>query len=126
MITFRHRGVSAEMPELFGMFLPKPMMPHLRLCVLAFTLPQIHILPLAKEIGAFNLQALPAAAGPVPAFLDDLPHQVPVPNRRATEALRQLAIVYLHDPNSIVAGISMEPGQADELMMVIAVRLTDL
>ena len=59
-------------------------------------------------------------------MLDELPHQVPAPNGRAAEALRQLATVYLHDPNSEVTGIRMEPGQADEVMVMITVRLTDL
>jgi hypothetical protein len=55
-----------------------------------------------------------------------LPQQVPIPNGRATEVLRQLATLYLHDPNSQVAGIRMEPGQADGVMVVITLRLTDL
>jgi hypothetical protein len=76
-------------------------------------------------IDVFNDEIQQAAAGPAPAFLDELPRQVPVPNRRATEVLRQLATLYLHDPNSQVAGIRMEPGQ-DDVMVVITVRLTNL
>jgi hypothetical protein len=55
-------------------------------------------------------------------------HQVTVPNGRASEVLRQLALVYFHDPNSQVAGIRMQPGRADGLgvMVVIALRLTNL
>jgi hypothetical protein len=56
-------------------------------------------------------------------LIEELPHQVPVPNRRAPEALRQLAALYLHDPNSQVAEIRMEPGRADRAMMVITVGL---
>ena len=56
--------------------------------------------------------ALNAVAGPAPAFLDELPHQGPVPNLnvQVNELLRQLAIIYLHDPNSQIAVIRMEPG----------------
>ena len=73
-------------------------------------------------IDAFDDEIQHAAAGP---DLDELPHQVPVPNGRASEVLRQLATVYLHDPSSQVAGISMEPGQAD-VTVVITLRMTDL
>jgi hypothetical protein len=59
-------------------------------------------------------------------LIDKLPHQVPVPNGRASEALRQLAALYLHDPNSQVAGIRIEPGRADGVMVVITVGLTGL
>jgi len=82
--------------------------------------------PPAPEIDAFNDGIQHAAAGPAPAFLDELPHQVPFPNGRASEVLRQLATLYLHDPNSQVAGIRMEPGQADGVMVVITLKLTDL
>ena len=75
---------------------------------------------------AFIDETQQAAAGPATAFFDELPHQVPVPNGRATEVLRQLANLYLHDPNSQIAGIRMEPGQADVVMVVISLRLTDL
>jgi hypothetical protein len=59
-------------------------------------------------------------------LIDELPHRVPVPNGRASEALRQLATLYLHDPDSQVAEIRMEPGRADGVMVVITVGLTDL
>jgi hypothetical protein len=39
-----------------------------------------------------------------------LPHQGPIPNMQVNELLRQLAIRYLHDPNSQIAVIRMEPG----------------
>jgi len=67
-----------------------------------------------------------AAAGPAPAFLDEVPHQSPVPNERASEVLRQLAILYLNDPNSQLTMIRMEPGYADGVMVFIALKLTDL
>jgi hypothetical protein len=78
-------------------------------------------------IDILNDEAQQAAAGPAPAFLDhEVPHEGPVPNRRATEVLRQLAILYLNDPNSQLAMIRMEPGHADGVMVVIALKLTDL
>jgi len=80
---------------------------------------QVHIAPPAPDIDAFIDEAQQAAAGPAPAFLHEMPHQVPVPNGRATEALRELATLYLHDPNLQVAGIRMEPGQADGVTVVI-------
>jgi hypothetical protein len=51
-----------------------------------------------------------SAAGPAPAFLDEWLHQGAVPNVQVNELLRQLAIRYLHDPNSQIAVIRMEPG----------------
>lgn len=59
-------------------------------------------------------------------FPDELPRQIPDPNEWASEVLRQLAILYLHDPSSRVARIHMEPGQADGVMVVIALRLSDI
>jgi hypothetical protein len=76
-------------------------------------------------IDAFNDEVQQAASGPAPAF-DEFPDQGPVPNRRATEVLRQLAILYLNDPNSRLVMIRMEPGYADGVMVVIALKLTDL
>jgi hypothetical protein len=82
---------------------------------------------LAKDIDVFTDEIRYAEAGPAPAFLDELPNQDPVPNHgRAAEVLRQLAILYLHDRNSQVAGIGMEPSQANEVMVVITLRLTNL
>ena len=63
--------------------------------------------------------------GPAPAF-NEFPDQGPVPNGRASEVLRQLAILYLNDPNSQLAMIRMEPDHADGVMVVIALKLTDL
>ncbi len=50
----------------------------------------------------------------------------PVPNERTSEVLRQLANLYLNDPNSKVAAIRMEPGHADEVTVVVTLKLTDL
>jgi len=76
-------------------------------------------------IDIFNDEAQQAAVGPAPAF-DEFPDQGPAPNRRAAEVLRQLAILYLNDPNSQLATIRMEPGYTDGVMVVITLKLTDL
>ncbi len=55
-----------------------------------------------------------------------MPHLGPVPNERASEVLRQLANLYLNDPNSQVTAIRMEPGHADGVTVVINLKLTDL
>ena len=75
-------------------------------------------------IDSFNEEVQQAATGPAPAF-DELPDR-PVPNRRATEVLRQLALLYLNDPNSQLTMLRMEPGYADGVMVVIALKMTDL
>jgi hypothetical protein len=67
-----------------------------------------------------------AAAGPARGFLGELPHQGPVPNGTANEILRQLAILYLREPNSRVAVIRMEPGHARGVRVVIALDLEDI
>ncbi len=59
-------------------------------------------------------------------FLDGVPHRGPVPNGGVTEVLRQLAILYLNDPNSQLAMIHMEPGHINEVTVVITLKLTDL
>jgi hypothetical protein len=76
-------------------------------------------------VDAFNDEVQQAVTGPgpgAPAF----PDQIPVPNRRATEVLRQLAILYLNDPNSQLDMIRMEPGYAGGVMVVITLKLTDV
>jgi hypothetical protein len=75
---------------------------------------------------AFNDEIQQAAAGPAPPVLDEAPHQGPVPQGRASEVLRQLALLYLNDPNSQLAMIRMEPGHNSEVTVVIALKLTDL
>jgi hypothetical protein len=49
------------------------------------------------------------------------PHMFP--SGPATEALRQLAILYLREPNSQVALIRMEPGHAHGVRVVVTVEL---
>ena len=73
----------------------------------------------------FEDPALNAAAGPAPAFLDEWPQQRAVPNVQVNELLRQLAIHYLHDPNSQIAVIRVEPGpgQAHGVRVNIALDL---
>ena len=53
------------------------------------------------------------------AFLDERPDQGPVPDGPAAEILRQLAILYLREPNSEVAMINMEPGHVHGVRIVI-------
>ena len=77
-------------------------------------------------INTFNNEAHEAAAGHAAAFLSEMPHLGAVPNERASEVLRQLANLYLNDPNSKVAAIRIEPGHADEVTVVINLKLTDL
>jgi hypothetical protein len=73
----------------------------------------------------FDGPARNAAAGPARAFHDERPPQA-VHNGPANEVLRQLAIVYLREPNSQVAMIRMEPGHVHGLRVVITVELADL
>ena len=79
-----------------------------------------------KVIDVFNNDAQQAAAGPAPAFLDEVPDQDPVPNGRASEVLRQLALLYLNDPNSQLVMIRMGPGNGDEVTVDFTLRLTNL
>jgi hypothetical protein len=79
-------------------------------------------------VDAFNDDVQQAAAGPAPAFLDEVPHQDPVPNGRASEVLRQLALLYLNDPNSQLTMVRVGPGhvRADEVTVDISLKLTNL
>jgi hypothetical protein len=81
---------------------------------------------LSKVIGTFNDNVQQAAASPTRAFVDEVPHHDPVPNGRVSEALRQLALLYMNDPNSQLATIRMEPGHANEVAVVITLKLTNL
>jgi hypothetical protein len=74
---------------------------------------------------AYSATALNAAAGPARAFLDERPHQGPVPNVQFNELLRQLAILYLREPNLRIAEIRMEigPGQVHGVRVHIALDL---
>ncbi|KAI0270871.1 hypothetical protein BGY98DRAFT_1129508 [Russula aff. rugulosa BPL654] len=87
---------------------------------------QARVAPPAPVIDAFNDDAQQAAGGPTPAFLDGVPHQDPVPNGRASEVLRQLALLYLNDPNSQLVMIRMGPGHADEVTVDFTLKLTNL
>ena len=71
----------------------------------------------------FDELALNAAAGPAQAFLDEMPHQDPVPNGPANELLRQLAILYLHEPYSQISVVRVEPGQAHGITVHITLEL---
>ena len=77
-------------------------------------------------IDAFNDDVQQAAAGPAAAFLDEVPHEDPVPNGRASEVLRQLALLYLNDPNSQLTMVRMGPSHANEVTVDITVKLTNL
>ena len=65
-------------------------------------------------------------AGPAQAFLDEWPHQVPIPNELAREVLRRLANGYLHQPGSQVEMVRMEPGPAGGIQVVITLELAGL
>jgi hypothetical protein len=77
-------------------------------------------------IGAFNDDVEQAAAGPAATFLDEVPHQDPAPNGRASEVLRQLALLYLNDPNSQLTMVRMGPSHDNEVTVDITVKLTNL
>jgi hypothetical protein len=77
-------------------------------------------------IDAFNDDVQQAATSPTPAFLNDVPRQDPIPNGRASEVLRQLALLYLNDPNSQLLMIRMGPGHADEVTVDFTLKLTNL
>ena len=47
----------------------------------------------------------------------------PVSNVQVNELLRQLAILYLHEPNSQITVIRMEPGQAHGVRVHITLEL---
>ena len=81
---------------------------------------------MTKEIDIFDGPDLNAAAGPARAFPDEWPPQGPVLNRPANEVLRQLAILYLREPNSEVVVIRMEPSHDHGVRVVITLELADL
>jgi hypothetical protein len=64
-----------------------------------------------------------ARPGRAQAFFNERPDHGPVPNGPAAEILRQLAILYLREPNSQVAMINMEPGRFRRVRMVITLDL---
>jgi hypothetical protein len=71
----------------------------------------------------FDDPAWNAAPGPAQAFLGGWPRQGPVPNGLANEVLRQLAILYLREPNSQVDGIHVGPGHTRGVRVVITLDL---
>ena len=75
-----------------------------------------------EEIDIIEYAAPNAAAGPASAFFDEWPHQGTVPDVQVNELLRQLAIRYLHDRNSQIAVIRMEPGPG--LVQGVRVHIT--
>jgi hypothetical protein len=74
----------------------------------------------------FDGPARNTAVGPTRVFPDEWPLQDRVPNGLANEVLRQLAILYLREPNSQVTVIHMEPGHARGVRVVIALDLADI
>jgi hypothetical protein len=64
-----------------------------------------------------------ARPGHAQAFFDERPDQGLVLNGPAAEILRQLAILYLREPNSQVAMINMEPGHLNGVRMIITLDL---
>lgn len=64
-----------------------------------------------------------ARPGLAQAFFDERPDQGPILNGPAAEILRQLAILYLREPNSQVAMINMEHGHFDGVRIVITLDL---
>jgi hypothetical protein len=77
-------------------------------------------------IDAFNDDVQQAAVCPAPAFLNEVPHQDPIPNGRASEVLRELALHYLDDPNSQLVMNCMGPGHGDEVTVDFTLKLTNL
>ena len=81
-----------------------------------------------EQVHILDNPAPTAAAGPAPAFLDELPNQGPIHNMQVNELLRQLATAYLHDPNSQIAVVRVErgpggPGQAHGVRVHITLDL---
>jgi len=77
-------------------------------------------------IDIFEGPARHAAVGPTQAFLDGRPHQGPVPTGLTNEVLRQLAMLYLREPNSQVSVIRIEPGHARGVRVNITLDLVYL
>jgi hypothetical protein len=80
---------------------------------------------LLKDVDIFDGPAQNAVVGPAPTFPDGWPPQGPVPNMPADEILRQLAILYLREPNSRVAVIRMEPVNTRGVRVFITLELTN-
>jgi hypothetical protein len=129
---FCHTGItiilSPTMLELLRMYPFKPMSPHQPLCVLTDFDVYIYLtILLPKAIDAYNDDVQQAEAGPAAAFVDEV-QQDPqaVRNERASEVLRQLALLYLNDRNSQIVMIRMGPGHGDEVTVDFTLKLTNL
>jgi hypothetical protein len=81
---------------------------------------------LPEKIDIFDGPARNAAAGPGAAFFNEWAPHGPVPNVPANEVLRQLAILYLREPNSQVTVLRMEPSHARGIRVFIILDLGDL
>ena len=79
-----------------------------------------------KGMNIFNHAVQHAPTGIAPAFLDGWPHQAPLPNELATEALRRLVSLCLNQPNSHVDTVWMEPSPAGGVKVVFTLELADL
>lgn len=114
-------GVTPDVPAPAPAALPAPV------CT-ALTSPRTYILPepLPEENDIFDRRVQNAVAGPARALPGEWPPRGPLPNQPANEVLRQLAILYLREPNSQVADIRMEPSHAHGISVVITLELTDL
>ena len=77
-------------------------------------------------INRFNDDLQQVAAGPTSTHFNEVPHQEPVPNGRASEVLQQLALLYLNDPNSKLVMICMGPDHDSEVTVDITLKLTNL
>jgi len=75
-------------------------------------------------IDIFDYAGQHTAPGPAQAWLDELPHQDPVLNEPATEAVRRLARRYLNQLNSQVVMVRMEPAPTG-IMVVITLAFSD-
>ena len=64
-----------------------------------------------------------ARPGHAQAFFDERHDRGPFPNAPAAEILRELAILYLREPNSRVAMMNMEPGHFQGVRVVITLDL---
>lgn len=76
-------------------------------------------------MNTFDDAGLHAAPGPAQAFLEEWPHQDPIPNGPAAGYLQRIAIHYLHQPNLQVSLIHMEPSHAGGARVVITLEMAD-
>jgi hypothetical protein len=81
---------------------------------------------LLKVVDIFGHPGLNVPAGPAQAFVDELPHQVPVFNEPARDVLRRLVNRCLNEPTSKIDMVRMGPGPAGGVRVVITLDLADL